>query len=874
MRTVSHCAVAILMLAVAASAQATPTVPQSAHPRLFMSSAQIAGYTANAAKSKTAAAQQVAQCQDTIDDPTQYKTRGTSDGNYWPNSAVACAFAWRATGMQKYLTQALIYWQASLSDDQTIGDKAGCVPNVNTHWQTWAKNMSGATPPVILTVTHDDDYPMRWYGPDIALTYDWLYSAPGVTPALLQQTQTCLTNWLDFYTAYGYHHDQADANYNAGFIIGKALGAIAIGSDGGADGHLWTEVVNDQFGTLLVGQGLTGAGTPVGQPVGPMVGGDWLEGWQYGELSVLEYAVAARALESFGAPEPAMDAWTNSLFTRYLYGNTPALDGQWVGGDFDDTSDVYQAPSREILDAVLAGPSSDQAAAWANSLAATQAVGAGAYVYDALAELRTTPAADYRTQSPAPATWYLSRGSRALYGRSSWAPTAFWGVFSSAPAAVSDHEHFSASNFVFSRGSDHLIVDPSEYGAMVTFETNAVSADSPQFTGNYQSTQGGWSEAELVWARGTSDAVLAARSDFHNAFEFDGNPTDIPYAHREWVMLPEGEVVTIDRVQTADATHYMYVNFHANTAGTLTLNGSTATGTVGGSKVAIHAVKLSGGTPAIGQPAAISGDYSKCPGAYPFGTCTDARFAVDIYQLKVPGPYASAVHVIDGLGADSATVDSMNDGTIDPGAAQNGGVIGAAVLRTAKQSYVVAASANDGASSATMTYGVPGGSAARHIVFDAPEASDGSSTVMAAASGGRCVVTITAGTGGGFTGHPLMFTIDTAANACAAANGTNAPSAMPPTTGGVDAGANQQADGGLSNPNPPDSGTPVGDNDMSVVGNGDMSTARGHSNAGGCSVGGVPTTTPLALLLICALLLIRRRQRISRSVGMAARNNS
>ena len=32
-------------------------------------------------------------------------------------------------------------------------------------------------PPVILTVTHDTGYPMRWYGPDVALTYDWLYNA-------------------------------------------------------------------------------------------------------------------------------------------------------------------------------------------------------------------------------------------------------------------------------------------------------------------------------------------------------------------------------------------------------------------------------------------------------------------------------------------------------------------------------------------------------------------------------------------------------------------------------------------------------------------------------------------------------------------------
>ena len=47
---------------------------------------------------------------------------------------------------------------------------------------------------MIITVTHDTGYPMRWYGPDIALAYDWLYNAPGVTPALQAQTRVCLGN--------------------------------------------------------------------------------------------------------------------------------------------------------------------------------------------------------------------------------------------------------------------------------------------------------------------------------------------------------------------------------------------------------------------------------------------------------------------------------------------------------------------------------------------------------------------------------------------------------------------------------------------------------------------------------------------------------
>ena len=134
--------------------------------------------------------------------------------------------------------------------------------------------------------------------------------------------------------------------------------------------------------------------------------------------------------------------------------------------------------------------------------------------------------------------------------------------------------------------------------------------------------------------------MFAARSDFAGAFNFACNPSDIPYAHREWVFLPEGEIVTIDRVQTANAANPMYVESSMpNTMGTLQMNGTTAMGTVGGSQVAIHAVYNSGVTPMIHQPPSTN-DSNDCPGSFPNGDCFDARFNVDIYlSPTIPGPY-------------------------------------------------------------------------------------------------------------------------------------------------------------------------------------------------------------------------------------------
>ena len=860
---------ATLVTLVSGNAAAAPSPPSGPHPRLFMSPAQLAIYKTNATAKDTAAASMVAECEDTINNPQTYSGRGTGDGGFWPLAAAACAFAYQATSESKYLTQALLYWNASLNDDQTIGDKLGCVQGASTSWQTWAQaaagegaSAAGPAPPIIITITHADGYSMRWYGPDIALTYDWLYSAPGVTPALLQQTQVCLSNWVDYYTAYGYHNTEAGGNYNAGYIVAKAFAAVAIGTDGNSDGHLWSQVIDNDFASLLVGTGLAGSDGGVGTPAGVMLGGSWGEGWQYGPLSVLEYAASATALELSGASLPAMDAWANSLVLRNIYATTPGSGFEWCGTADCDITTTNLTHNVNELDAVLVGPTSDQAASWA--LAAKQADGlqdgtfiynfADTYLYNAFAETRTGTPADFTKQTPPPPLWYLARGTREVYARTSWDATAFWGVFTSEPQLNTDHQHFAASNFVFSRGTDDLIVDSAPYGGNNTFDSNAVTADAANLTGDYAFTQTPSSKADLPWARGTSDATYAARSDFANAFIYEGMPSDISYAHREWTMLPEGEVVLIDRVHTSAASRNMYVTLHVNTGGG-GLKGANGifTGTVGSSQIAIHPVQISGGAaPVLSQPPV--GDCTlSC--SYPCGACDTARFKVDEYKVTVPGTSALAIHVIDGLGASEqpATVDSMNDANIDPSGA-NTGVIGAGVFRASKQSYVVASSAQDGAAPTTMTYGVPGASAARHIVYDAPEASDGTSTVTGAVQSGRCVVTVTAGSGGGFAGHPLMFQVASASDGCTATDSTSVSPGMPPPGGGLDGGSfgNGSSGGGSG-----------GSGGGSGGGLQAQATAGGHAGCG-CAFVGTDRTTGAALLALlfgCAVPFARRRRR-------------
>ncbi|HVR63990.1 MAG TPA: hypothetical protein VMU50_18950, partial [Polyangia bacterium] len=154
------------------AAAADPPPPVGAHPRLFLNATTLPALAASAQTSGTASARFLAACQDVIANPGDYAMRGGVDSDTWPNAAWSCAFAYAVTKDAQYLAPAIKYWIASLEDDQTLGDKKGCVADADPNWQTWKNDGTTPAPPVILTVTHDTGYPMRWYGPFISLTYD------------------------------------------------------------------------------------------------------------------------------------------------------------------------------------------------------------------------------------------------------------------------------------------------------------------------------------------------------------------------------------------------------------------------------------------------------------------------------------------------------------------------------------------------------------------------------------------------------------------------------------------------------------------------------------------------------------------------------
>jgi hypothetical protein len=805
----------------ASAALAAPAPPGGAHPRLFLSSSVRTAFTAAASDSNSAVSVMIARCQALVDKPSNANSSGYQ-GFDWADAASSCALAWQVTGQSKYADMGVKIWRALLEDIDTLGDKKACVAGANE-----------AT--AVASIRRDTGYALRMIGPHTAIAYDWLHDAPGVTEAFRQQTRDCFRNWITYYTREGFLRSTPGANYHAGFVGAKTLIAIAeAGEDGASSDKFWTETVDDVFGKQLIANGLAqdNGGVPKGPGHGALVGGDWPEGWQYGPLSITEYGFATRALLEQGVEMAPLSAWANDITLREIYGLLPNQKGKYIGGD-TSVSTFFADPNGAAFNITRMGPGSDQVAGWASFMSNRLFPGKKeGSLWQALADARGAAAVD-PTQASLP-LWYLARGTRNLYARNSWDADAFWAVFTSAPRQVPDHQHPNASNFVFTRGGDALVVDPSPYASRSTLTGNAVTVDSNVVTGNYAPSQTPSSAADLPLARGTMSGVVAARSDFAKAFNFTSTPSDIQLALRDWVFLPEGEVITIDRVRTPSANHKAYLRFR--TAGMLTAASSSpfiARAPSGGSALAIHAVKLVPSTAPTLQ--AVPAMDAECP---MFGACRLARVAVGEYLWEVPGPDVLAIHVLDGLGGSEAAADvaPLDAAPIDDGG-QNAGVLGASVFRAQKQTFVVEPATLP--APATLTYGVPGGNPSRHIVFDAPADGMSRTQVTATAQGGRCVVTLAAGQG--VTGKPAIFTLATAANGCTVSEDANVPpgSASPgsggfekPNGGGPGAGGGSGTGTGGSS----GSGTGSGGNSGSVTGAaGNGPGLGGGTVSGGCS---------------------------------------
>ena len=752
-----------------------------------------------------------ARCSAARNSPSDYDDGGWQ-GFEFVTTLSGCLVSWAGSGNTDDLATAFKYFNVLLDDYQKVGDGAGGDE----------------------VVSHDSGYAMRTFAPYSAIAYDWLHDAPGMTEELRAHARARFNAWVTYYTDNGYLKDLAGANYEAGYAFASTLIAIAEGGEAGSNGDAhWATVTNTIWGKDLAG-GLGSSGV--------LAGGDWPEGWQYGPLSVLEHALAARAMADNGVSIPGADTWANSLVLRFANDLTPVTHQVYAAGDSDNTT-PNRDPDNSPLIAAIAGPASEQAKSWARKLNSDLGLKNDNPLFDGLALARAGASAALPSDTP---TNHLATGTGNWYMRGSFDAGTVWSVFQCSRRLVDDHQHNDAGNWVLTRGADDVVVDPSPYGTVSTLSSNAPAVDSNALPDGYSPSQGYWGQkTKLDWARQSSSGVASGRCDYADQFARDDVPSDVSRAVRDFVLVPDGdsgEVVLIDRVVTGDASRSLHLR--VRTPGTFSLASNRASATVGASSLAVERVYSSSGTPTVR--------------ALPQGTeCESSDHSCDLsripggteYRLDVTGPSAMAIHVIAARGSNASSgahTELAGDG-----------YRGVVIPRASSPVAVITNDAPSATPASSLSYTAPAG--ALHVVVDAPVDANGKSSVTATQDGSNCRVQVTphAGSAGGYDGAPLIVQLSSTcavqddgvqaassgsgssfgSGSSAGTGGTSTSSGTAPGTGGTSTSSGgSSTDTGSGGTSSDDAGTPPATGGTSTdtgTGGSSGSSAQGGSTSAG-----------------------------------------
>lgn len=812
---------AMVLVGVAPTAAAQPDPGKRAHPRLLLD-AELGKAWKAAAQKPGPVARSVARC-DQIGNNTKEFDRDGYMGLDWCHHLQACLVAYAATGKEHHAATAMRYFTAMIDDLVQVGDGKG---GDQAAWR-------------------DSGYSIRALGPYTALAYDWLHDHKLMTEALRKRARQRFASWTGWYVEKGYRARSPATNYQAGYLMAATLIAVAqAGEAGEAGAALWRHVVNDLWRKDMTQAFAAG---------GVLDGGDWAEGWQYGPLSVAEYAVTLRVMRDLGVELAAARTWPVDVLRRHVYALAPS-DRLFVGGDTQSEEPNIEPFIYTMAGVALSTAAPPEVRSYAVAeLDRLKMESRDFPLFDALARgTGVKPVPVPRASWP---TWYVARGTSTLHARTRWDASAVWMVVQCTRTLDVDHFQPNAGNFVISRGKDDLIVDPSPYGSLSTLTGNAPTVDSPQLPANYRPSQAYWSEKTgLRWAYQTERGVVAARCDYADQYKFQQNPSDVPMAVRDFVLVPANQgtdatLVIADRADTTAAARELFLQFR--TPGKWKLDKAGARVEVGRSAVALTTLQASKTEPTVSSPA-----HKDCfKGDPPRGNCDAARFPVSDYRLKLRGPRPAALHVLE-VGSGKVT----SGGKAISGANYQG----VAVARERGEVAVLWAKAPG-----SVTYQTKPGSTV--IVHDAaPEGKR--AQAKAEKSGGGCKVAVTAGGAG--EPAPLIVHLDEqcAASEDGVATGSNAATGkVAGAEGAAGGGEEMQAVAAVAG-----EGEGSGDAAETAVaaagepGDGAATEpvdpsepAQPRSPRSGCCGASATTasTLPTALLVMMGLLLGRRRRR-------------
>jgi hypothetical protein len=519
--------------------------PAAPHPRILLTPARLA----HLAQEKDAGAPPwnwvLARCKKI--------TAGDWTAGYeawdWAHAVLELPLCARMTHDPVYDAASIRYFTALLDDRHKAGDGIG-----------------GDS-----VITHDEGYSIRTHGLFVAIAYDWLHDAPGMTPALRKKAVDRIVAWTTWFKQHGYNADNPISNYYAGYFGTVAFGGIACeGDDPRCDAlrdrtqEMWNHELVPTYRVKLAG-------------------GDFPEGWQYGDFvgSVFALFADSEAMShpaTPGAPDSSALfkdlPWLRDVVTLRSFALRPDGMHTYDNGDWNIVPPWAPPHTLSVLAMLL--PPSDPAERQAEFLARLARAPRDAPNDDwawlaALGEDPTRRAEDPRK----PQTSYLSPGTATVFARGSLGPTGLWASLTSPPS-LSDHQHLDAGHFEVYRGADPVFIDSGAYASYSSLSHNVVIVDDPLQPDDYDASrahndpirfkrnQGVWSDTAHMARYEDGGGYVYALASYDSAFNNDPRHKDraVTRAEREWVFSrapvagagsgDSGRVVIYDRFTMSD----------------------------------------------------------------------------------------------------------------------------------------------------------------------------------------------------------------------------------------------------------------------------------------------------------------------------------
>ena len=480
------------------------------HPRILLTPQRLAALSALKARGADSWTTLLEQC----DGATSETITSGYEAWDWANAALALSICARVMNKPDYADRGVKYLAAILDDRYKVGDGEG-----------------GDT-----LVHHDEGYPIRTRGAMAAIVYDWLHDAPKMDDALRKKVISRLVSFTSWFKEKGYNHDEPISNYYMGYFGAVAFGGIACEGEDPAAADLrkqtqemWNKEIVPKYSAKLAG-------------------GDFPEGWQYGDMvgAFLAIYAEAEATAHPGAKPVFADLpWLRDTVAYHAHSLLP--DGKHVYDTGDWSDKPALGPPHTLFAIATVFPQDDLASKQARALSklARDDHAEEWRWLSALADDPSRPSEDPRKGTAS----YLARGTATMLARTQWTPSAVFVALSSAPS-LSDHQHLDAGHFEIVRGSDPLLIDGGGYSAYSSLSHNVVIVDDPAQDPDfekhkrtdpitYKRNQGTWSDTASIARFEDASGVAYAMADYASAF----NPGGYPENTRRAVTRAERELV-------------------------------------------------------------------------------------------------------------------------------------------------------------------------------------------------------------------------------------------------------------------------------------------------------------------------------------------